>query len=233
MRLYNERNHSDNSTPSISTEVFAKYLLNEIDICLIQSDGIESPEIPLPVCISFAYGRDDELNQINKSIPDGITIKYEKQNSKSNRLVFKAFIEPDYAAIRFNTILYSEEFASRLINNRNEEIKTMLKAISGYSMFDIGEYGLLVAEDESDRYALTFSSLNLKPLDSITQIYTLSRVLADTLNQTDESHVFSIDAHSYYDCNYTHPYNVTQRIRIGITKSSRPISRPQNNLSEW
>ena len=236
MMLYNESNHNfegGHESPKISTAEFAKYLLNEIDTQLIESEGVVSSELSLPDCIRFAFVNPIELVQINSKMPNGIKLAQERMNSKSARLVFKAYIKPEYALTRYRTVLYSDEFAQRIINHRNEELILMQKAISGYSFFSVGVAGLLVADDESDKYAIKYESLNLQPLESITQVYTLAKILADALNQRDQSYMHTIDARSYYKCNYYHPYDVTQSIRISVNKHSRPTVHSQNNLSSW
>ena len=236
MKLYNESNNGferSHESPDISTTEFVKCLLNEIDTQLIESKGVVSSELPLPISISFAFVSPIELIQINSKMPNGIKLAKKKMNSKSERLVLKAYIDPGYALTRYRTVLYSEEFAQRIINHRNEELKKMCESIFAYYYFSVGKSGLLVADDDNDKYAIKFSSLNLKPLESIAQIHTLAKVLADALDQRDQSYIHKIHARSYYKCNYSHPYDVIQKVSITVDKHSKPPVHSQNTLSSW
>lgn len=140
---------------------------------------------PMPGADFMAY-----YNDYKSKLPAGIDCGYKivkkeygSYSDSPSYAIVRIILNPspEYIKQRYQ-YYYSRDFENNLKTNHAKELEAM------YGKFDnntyIRSHGLCVSNDISDDCILSFSSLGLKPLTTLPQLYTLTKVLTDHLNIT-------------------------------------------------
>ena len=229
---------TDKFSPDLSAEEFIKILITDIDINYLECKGdVSSVKYMLPGCIRYSYWTDKELKKKKKLMPAGLSITRATSDhynaGDSNRLVIDVTISSEYVRSIDRSIYYSEEFASRLINNRSEELKAMLTKVNRHSSCKIDDIGIQTSMDNPDRHSVLFESFNLKPLTTFSQRYTLAKVLADCLNKDNPDWESSVELKTYFNEGYDAPYDLIPGFVVILHQKYKEIPQPPKVLSDW
>ena len=225
-------------SPYISPAEFVKFLVTDIDANFIESKGdISSVNYLIPECIRFAYMTDNEFQEVKKLMPAGLAITRatsDRYNAGDpNRLVIDVSISSTYVSSINRFAYYSEEFASRLINNRSEELKAIQTGITRHSWVQIHDIGIRTGLDDPDKHSVLFESLNLKPLTTFSQRYTLAKVLEDRLRRDNPDWECYTQVKTCYRNSSYEPYEVIQDFVITMYQKFKEPPQPPKILSDW
>ena len=169
------------------------------------------------------------------NLPSGISLSYEilKDNpvvSFDYKVSVKFVLSPSqgYIIERYNHY-YSQDFENILINKHMKEIDIMLeKYNSNCYVNSAGVYEYDQFDGECSYCKVSFSDLGLKPLNSISQIYTLFKVLTDRLSISDKKNYF-VEA---YPVSKKEGYD-TWITSLMFHIKERPTIQPKPELNDW
>lgn len=152
-------------------------------------------EEPLPGAEFMAY-----YNNYKSKLPVGIDSSYKVvkkeyglYSDSPSFAIVKIILNPSPEYIKQRYLYYySRDFENNLKTNHAKELEAMYGKFSSSTY--IRSHGLCEANDDTDDCILPFSSLGLKPLTTLPQLYTLTKVLTDHLNITQGGNYY---VHAY------------------------------------
>lgn len=223
-------------------------IIDEIDVRAINGEGTASAfELLVPhkfqMSMSFWSGKESlptkaiesYYQDLQASLPNGVKCEYiigkceygRYSDSPSYVYVTTRIIpSPEYVKSRYMRY-YSPDFENRLRTNRFKELEMMAKHVVLHGNVD--KLGLYVPDDDTDRLVMSFASIGLKSLNSIIEIYTLSKVLSDLANKNENRTNNQYYAKAYW----TTDRDKKHIMRVMFDTRYSPVSTDEKNLSDW
>lgn len=171
-------------------------------------------------------------NKFKADLPSGIDCKYKIIEHKigpycdsPSSIKAKIILIPSLAYLKERYLYYySRDFENILKTQHPKELEVMFSKICSSTY--IKPQGLYTrdSDGETGYLALSFSSLGLKPLNSLPQLYTLLKVLTDHLNETPGNNYY-VRAYEYND--------VYQKKTFEFYVATRPSIQQQTELKDW
>ena len=220
----------------------------QIDVDAINGEGIRLPSNEISFTQKFKLNRScwsfkeealpgtdftNFYNSFKKGLPSGIDSEYKIVKHEYGAycdspsfIDVKIILHPSSAYLMERYLkYYSSDFENKLKANHHSELETMYSKFDSYCY--VRSHGICIPDDDTDRCILSFASLGLKPLNLPYQLYTLSKVLTDHLNDVEGWKKYFVCAgvsYTYGDKKNTLYFNVRER----------PVKQPINNdLKDW
>lgn len=195
------------------------------------------------------------LFYVRENVPDGIIIEpaYCSNRYSVDSMFLEAYLSVSVTNDYFSKICneycdYLVDFQNLLVTKRNQELNHMVEKLRdafttnhlmSCAALESGFYYWTPSRDHDSgdmHCIISFCELGLKNLSSYSQVYTLSKILADMLSQNGYAYeaIISANANQFSNVDYIgYSYgSVAVSIRKTLPKT-KPKTKETNPLSDW